>query len=328
MPGPQGQWGPPNWPPPVRPAPSVFPERPTGYVQFWRAPGIPAWLPIVATILMAVSFVALTTVIVLGALFVGGTPTLDELEAIAEGSLSPALVLANSVSIALVLPVGFLVARMLKQRPGYLSSVVGRFRWGFFWKATAVVSVVFLLYTAITFLSDDVEAMGLEVREHTWWLLVGLLLVTPFQAAAEEYLLRGYVLRTVGSWFAGPVPAVLVGGLINTLIFMSLHASLDPWLNLVYFTMGTVGTYLVWRTGGLEGAVAIHVVNNMIGMAILPFQDMAAQFDRSAGAGGPEVLFQVLATVIAGALIVWLARRENLARVGQVPPPEGRQLEG
>ncbi|AQP46566.1 hypothetical protein BW730_02435 [Tessaracoccus aquimaris] len=296
-----------------------MPVEPTSYQQFWRAPGIKTAVPIVATVLMGLVFVALSTIIVLAAIFAGGVPDEAALEALTQGSLSPTMVLANSISIALVLPMGFLVVRLMGQRPGYLSSVVGRFRWGFFFRCVGVTAAVFLVYSGISVLIDGVDSLGLGVRDYTWWLLIGLMLVTPFQAAAEEYLLRGFVLRTVGSWFAAPLTAALVGGLVNCLIFMGLHASTDLWLNLVYFSMGAVGTYLAWRTGGLEGAVAIHIVNNMIGMALLSFQDMEAQFDRAAGAGGPEVLLQIATTVAAGALILWVAKRQRIVTVG---PPE------
>lgn len=327
----QAGWGPPPGPGAAqnRPAPGsgraqepVLPVQQTRYPQFWRAPGLLPWMSIVATLLLGGAFIALSTVTVLVALSLDGFPTMEELEALTQGSLTPEVVFANSLGIALVLPCAFLIVRLCRQRPGFLSSVVGRFRWGFFWKAVGVTAAVFAVHTTVSILIDGPESLGLAVHDYTWWLLVGLMLVTPFQAAAEEYMLRGLVFRTVGSWFAAPMVAALVGGLVNTLIFMGLHASTDVWLNVVYFSMGAIGSWLVWRTGGLEGAVAIHVVNNMIGMAILPFQDMEAQFDRSSGVGGPELLLQVLTMLLAGLLIAWLAKRSGLAATGPVGAAE------
>lgn len=298
--------------------PSVLPETPTLYPQFWRAPGVKVWQPIIACVLMAVAFLTFTNLSVLVALFAGGIPSEADLDALLEGTLSPEMVFANSLGLALVLPFAFLIVRVTGQRPGYLSSVTGRFRWGFFAKAVGVTAAVFGMYTGLSSLLDGSESADLAVRPYTWWLLVAMMLVTPFQAALEEYLLRGFVLRTVGSWFAGPVTAAVVGGVVNSLIFTALHASGDLWLNLVYFTMGAIASLLVWRTGGLEGAVAIHIVNNMIGMAILPFQDLEGAFDRSAGVGGPEVLLQILVLGISAALILWLARRDAVATTGPV----------
>ena len=315
-----------GWGPPLQPLPrtpyrlSPLPEPGTTYPQFWRSMGINKGVPVAATVLMGVAFLVLTTVVVLVTLFAGPDP-MGALDGVLEGTLTPTLVLANSVAIALVLPLAFVIVRLMRQRPGFLSSVTGRFRWGLFWRFLGVTAAVYVAYTAVSVLIDGVDSLGLALRDYSWWLLVGLMLVTPFQAAAEEYLLRGYVLRTVGSWFSEPTVAVLVGGLVNSAIFAALHASSDLWLNLVYFSMGAIGTYLALRTGGLEGAVAIHVVNNMIGMAFLPFQDMASQFDRTSGVGGPWVLLQVVTFAVAAALIVLVARRSGAEVVG--PPLAG-----
>ncbi|SHI53787.1 hypothetical protein SAMN02745244_00553 [Tessaracoccus bendigoensis DSM 12906] len=309
-------WAPPTYPPPdanIRRSP--LPGEPTSYPQFWR----PATrgLPIAASLLMGAIFLVVTTVVVAVAILASGT---DDLTAIVAGEFTPGVVLANSVAIALVLPFSFLVARITGQRPGYLSSVVGRFRWGFFWKCVAVAAAVLLVYMGVPILFTGVGDLGLAVRDYSWWLLIGLLLVTPFQAAAEEYLLRGFVYRTVGSWFAAPMVAAVVGGLVNSLIFAAIHLSTDPWLNLTYFSIGAIASYLVWRTGGLEAAVALHIVNNMIGMGLLPFQDLATQFDRSAGAAGAEVLLQLLAFAVSAWLIVLVAKRSRVARLGPERP--------
>lgn len=306
------------WPQPQWQRPPVLPGSGTRYPQFWRAPGIKPFLPIVATLLMGVAFIATSTVAGLAGLLAGGMPSAEKLQELSQGKLTPHLVLANSVGIALVLACAFLIVRLIGQPPGYLSSVVGRFRWGFFWRCIGIAAVGFTIYTGLSILMDGVDSLGLEVHDYSWWLLIGLLLVTPFQAAAEEYLLRGFVFRTVGSWFAGPTLAAVVGGLVNSAIFASLHVSTDIWLNVVYFSMGAIASYLVWRTGGLEGAVAIHIVNNMIGMSLLAFQDMEAQFDRSAGVGSPLVLVQVLTFGLVAWGIVVAARRGSVDSTGPV----------
>ena len=63
-------------------------------------------------------------------------------------------------------------------------------------------------------------------------------------------------------------------------------------------------------------AVAIHVANNMIGMAFVPFQDLGTVMDRSAGVGSPVVLLQFAAAAVAVAIIVWLSGRWGVARTG------------
>ena len=70
--------------------------------------------------------------------------------------------------------------------------------------------------------------------------------------------------------------------------------------------------FLTWRTGGIEAAVGIHVANNMIGMALVPFQDFSDIFERAAGTGSPLLLIQLAMLVVATVVIEIVARRSKL----------------
>lgn len=326
------QWGPPQWEPPAPPspqwvprAPSVLPEQPTSYPQFWRAPALTLWRPLVGTLLLAVAFLVASTVVTIAALGIEvltGAVDPDAVFAVLErGEVTPGLVLGNSIAIGLMLPASLLVARLVRQPPRFLHSVVGRFRWRWF-AVCAAASLGALLLTfggELLLVPGSGEALDLQIHPYTWWLLVGLLLVTPFQAAAEEYMLRGVVLRTVGSWFRHPMAALVFGTAVNAGIFMLLHGAADPWLNLVYLVMGVLLSWITWRTGGLEAAVAFHIVNNMVAFSIVPFQDVAGLFDRSAGVAGPVVLIQLVAVVLVVLVMDRLARRQGLAQHGPAP---------
>ena len=101
---------------------------------------------------------------------------------------------------------------------------------------------------------------------------------------------------------------------MSTATFVLLHASDDAWLNLSYVGFGLVGCWLVWRTGGLEAAIAMHVVNNLTSEMVMPFIDFSGLFDRSAGTGDASVLIQLALMAGAAALITWLAKRRGLVR--------------
>jgi len=57
----------------------------------------------------------------------------------------------------------------------------------------------------------------------------------------------------------------------------------------------------------------MHVVNNLLSEAFLPFSDISGLFDRSSGAGGPDVLIGMAVIAVATALIIWQARRRGIA---------------
>jgi membrane protease YdiL (CAAX protease family) len=94
--------------------------------------------------------------------------------------------------------------------------------------------------------------------------LAVILVTVPLQALGEEILFRGYLMQLFGSivrneWFAIVATA---------LVFAVFHGTQNPWLFGSRFVFGMIAGILVWRTGGLEAAVAIHIINNLVVFAM------------------------------------------------------------
>ncbi|MDO5676777.1 MAG: CPBP family intramembrane metalloprotease [Propionibacteriaceae bacterium] len=297
----------------------TLPAEPTGYHQFWRAPGVPLWRALLVAVLSMAAYWIVTSVASMVAMSVevaSGAIDAEQLRATLEGGgFSPGIVLGNSLGLGVLLPIILLIALLARQPLGFLHSVAGRFRWRWFFVCLGLAGLGLGLAFVWKVLAAG-AAEGLRIQPFSWWLLAGLMLVTPFQAAAEEYLFRGVFFRTVASWFRRPAVALIVGTLVNTALFTAMHAAEDLWLNVFYVTLAAVLSYLTWRTGGIEAAVAVHVVNNMIGFAVVPFQDLSSVFDRSAGVGGPTVAAGIIALVVVGVLIDLAARRSSTQRLG------------
>jgi membrane protease YdiL (CAAX protease family) len=85
-----------------------------------------------------------------------------------------------------------------------------------------------------------------------------------------------------------------------------------------------VCSILVWKTGGLEAGIALHVVNNLVGEVTIPFGGLDTMFDREAGAAGPEILIQVFFTLLLAAALLVVARR---LRIPQSAAPGATQPE-
>lgn len=312
--------GPPGYPGPVLPAPQPpnpalitgLPVEERSYSGFYRAPRWRWWKPILAVLLTVVLFLVFSLVFTVAGLIADGVDLAglaadpDNLE------IGPGLFLANNLALAMSIPTAMLVQWLFTgQRPGWLSSVQGRFRWGWFGTCVAVTLPLWIalmvVQTLLTGLPPEVR-----VRPYTVVMIVGILLTTPFQAAGEEYLMRGLEQRLVASYFRSDVVGFVAGALVSSLTFTALHGAADPWLNAFYFVFGGLASWLTWRTGGLEAAVAIHVVNNVVQEAMLPFIDFSGMFDRSVGAGDWTVLINVVVLAGATALLLWLGRRRGL----------------
>lgn len=302
------------WAPPVPTVPPVLPVVPREYHEFYRTPRLRWWRPLVALLMFAGIWIVAVLATSIAALvydLAAGNLVWEELAA-GQIEITPMLFLANNVGLALAIPSAWAAHRaVFGQRIGWLSSITGRLRWGLLGRfaliALAFYVVMFGVELAISGIPED-----LSVRPETWFLLVSILLTTPLQSAGEEVAMRGIMARAIGSWFPARRVGLVVSTVATSLVFMALHGAGDPWLNGYYLWFGAVASVLVWKTGGLEAPIALHVVNNLIGLSLVPFTGLDGIFDREAGVGSPLILVQAALLTAAAAAMLWQARRSAL----------------
>lgn len=280
------------------------------YPQVLRSQNYRWWRPLVS---LAVGVLLAGVVVVWFAVIhsmvedIGGPATANALE---EG---PGGFAFGNVLIAMAIPVAMLaVATGFLRHPGWLASVELRMRWGWLARCTAVLTVWAVLATGMWIMIDGAPGTG---GDDIALLIVLCLLTTPLQAAGEEYLVRGWLSQSIAAWFARPVPGAVVAGLFSATVFAFMHGSQNVWLFADRFAFGLVASYLVWRTGGLEAAIALHAVGN-IG-AIIP-AILAGTLDETlliTEAPAGEVALDVVSMLVAAAVVVWLARRRRIRRL-------------
>jgi len=304
-----GQW---YAPIPIDPAlVTALPVEERSYPFFLRAPRWRWWKPLLAALL--VTLVAGICMIVppLIGMVADGTD-FAEVARTQKLELGPWGFLGNNVGIALLIPVAMLFQwAFFGQRPKWLSSVQGGFRWGWFGRCVAVILPLWVVTLAVEYALTGLPP-DLRVRPYTALLVVGILLTTPFQSAGEEYLMRGLEQRLVASYFRVEIVGWVAATIVSSLTFMALHGAADPWLNLYYFSFGVAGSWIGWKTGGLEASVAIHVVNNLVSEAFMPWTDFSGMFNREVGTADPTVLIQVGVLAAAVVALRWLARRSHV----------------
>ncbi len=289
-----------------------LPVAPRAYHDFYRAPRFRWWHSLVALVVFAGAWGAAVLAAAIAAVLyelLSGSATAEEL---ARGLVTPGLFLANNVGIALAIPLAVATQRIVfGQRAGWLFSIQGRLRWGLLGRFLLVATVVHLAILAAWLAANGVPD-GLGIRPETWFLLGVVLLTTPLQAAGEEVAFRGLAARAVGSWFDAPRTGLVVSTAATAAVFTLVHAAGDLWLNLFYLCLAVGASVLTWRAGGLEAAVALHVVANLTTMLFLPFLGLQGVFDRGQGAGGAEALTQAAAVLLTTAALLWLSRRLHL----------------
>ena len=307
----------------VVPAPvSALPTEPVPYHQMLRGPRFRWWKPIVTLLLalaigiplLMLSFVPL---VVMG-LFTGAEDF--GLSGLDVEDLSPTAFVVVNLSLIVLIPLSGLTIWIVHQvRPRYLSSVAGGIRWRWLARCALIVLPLWLIYLVLGLL----VAPPASPRPDDWLaLLVIVLVMTPFQAAGEEYFFRGWLMQNVGAWFARPIVGLVVSVAVSTVAFSAAHGSPDPWI------LGSIGCLAVasgiaaYRTGGLEAGIAMHAVNNMLAFgAVLAFGGWEEAFVGADTSGTPAVLIlSVLVHGIALALVLWQAKRHGIQSRYQPQP--------
>ncbi|MFY1669332.1 CPBP family intramembrane glutamic endopeptidase [Plantactinospora sp. WMMB334] len=235
--------------------------------------------------------------------------------------------------IAAALPFVLLAARWVQARPaGTVSSVLGRLRWRWLGICllVAVPTVLLLLGGSLGLLAltggmdEGGTGDGGTVGGWPGWAgflgaLALLLLLAPLQAAAEEYVFRGWLMQVVGAYLRTPWPAIA----LQAVLFSAAHGWGTRW---GFAELAFVGGLLGWlsiRTGGLEAAVGLHVVNNLIALGGAAALGELAAEETAADAPWEMLVVSVLVHLGYAVVVLGLARRRRLPTAAPEPtPPE------
>lgn len=293
--------------------------RETPQYAWWKLP-VAGLLSVVAYFFASGALIA-TAVLLMYAVGVDGGDRISEWfdEAGSVNVDQPEFFALDMLGLAVMIPVLLVAVLITGPRPiGYLTSVAGRMRWGWLGHTSVLAVVVFgggiggLVALSYWIDPDSVQSPD-PFGGRVLLMLVLVLALTPFQAAAEEYVFRGYLMQLVGSWtrFAW-IPVV-----VTVPIFAIGHAY-NIWGLIDVGLFGLMAAVLVIRTGGLEAAIAAHAFNNI---TILAFESLGML--RSSDGGGPlDLVPTVVINLVFLALVERSVRRRGIVRTRPaIPPP-------
>lgn len=270
-----------------------------------------AMLAISVIVVVPLLLVIVFTIAVIAA----GEPVADTMTTITDTTdVTPLGLLFVNLGLAAAIPVTWLLTRVVHgMAPRWLASVRPRLRWGWFAACLGLAVVSLIATLVVSALLPDQggsEATG-ELNAFTSttrdFLLV-VLLLTPLQAAGEEYAFRGYLAQAVGGVFRAPWVAVVV----PSVLFALAHGAQDAPIFFDRLAFGLVAGTLVFLTGGLEAGIAMHVLNNWLAFGLaLAYGDMSSALNPSGGTWWsiPVTLTQSLSYL---GLCTWVARRRGL----------------
>jgi hypothetical protein len=294
------------------------------YVGRWGPTGW--WRPLagllVGVLLMLVAQFVLLIVFLLFFLVDGGDVQ-DRLDALSDTThVTPSLLAYLNLSLAAAIPVAlFLTWAFHRMSPGWICSIAGRLRWRWM---LVTFGLAFIALIATVIVGNFVPAAGDPADSsgglNSWTdttrdFVIVILLLTPLQAAGEEFAFRGYLTQAFGGLFApfGPWVSRSAAVLFSAVLFALAHGAQDPPVFFDRLAFGLVAGILVIATGGLEAGIAMHVLNNFLAYGFaLAFSDMTSALNPTGGSWWtlPTTLTQSL--VYLG-LSIWAARRMGIS---------------
>lgn len=162
---------------------------------------------------------------------------------------------ASFFIVVLFIPVLYLASRITNER-AFTTFTSSRGGWN--WRIFTKSSLVSFICISIPIIVMDLMMGRLRPFEFTIFTLILTIILVPLQCVAEEYVFRGLIMQTLGSWIKVPIIAVI----IQTLIFTWLH----PY-NLLgqisIFIMGLIYGLAAYYFKGLEVSSAMHILNNL-----------------------------------------------------------------
>lgn len=301
------------------------------YPQLLRTPQRVWWKPLLGLCLATFTLILSAVAIVFAVSSVGALLGVDD--PFSDDALSPDLpmgLLANNLAIAMILPSVLLAVLVVhRERPGWLSSVVGRMRWGLLARFFGIALVVVLVFFAATFALPSVGVGDLDPppASRLAALLAVIALTTPVQSAAEEFGFRGYLTQAIGSLLARPGVGTVVAALATSTLFALGHGTQDPWLFSDRLAFGLVMCWLAWRTGGLEAPIALHAANNLVSLGYSAVEGTLSESLSASSVDWEYVVLDLAMMLVFAVLVHRLADRWQLT-VRRVAPVPGAQAAG
>jgi len=236
-----------------------------------------------------------------------GQPNFEDYRSRALAYELPDGILASHLGIAGLLLCVLLIQRYWHGRKGgWVMSVQPGGRWRYLLICLVLAAV---LLNIVMWLMRGGN-MAWQAAQPDWMIYLVLILITsPLQAAAEEFFFRGYLQQAIGS-LAG---RAWVGVACSSLVFAIFHGDQNVALFAHRLGFGLIAGTLVWATGGLEAAIAVHVANNVFAFGYALFTGGVATLKATSAISWEAACSDLASFAVFGALAWWIGRRMHVA---------------
>ena len=161
----------------------------------------------------------------------------------------------TDLGVIIMLPSLYIAVKIVKDRPfsSYASSR-GGWNYKLYFKSLVIPFIIMILFEGIS-----VAFNGAEGTSHfSIGFFIACLILVPLQCIAEEYVFRGLIMQTFGSWLNIPVLAVV----LQSIVFGIMHGY-NSLGNISIVISGLLMGILAWKSNGIEVSSAMHTANNL-----------------------------------------------------------------
>ncbi|MBA3798902.1 MAG: CPBP family intramembrane metalloprotease [Geodermatophilaceae bacterium] len=262
------------------------------------------WRPVLGLLALVGSYLVAAVIVTFAFLAAGLQVDLTQLDDLTD----PAVLALANASLIVAIPAVWLAWVVHTERFGWSASVRGRIRWRLLWRyglvALAVLGGGILISVVVG--GGIGPTTGFDGREFGL-LLVVVVLSTPLQSAAEEYFFRGYASQAISAWIPSRTTGAILAAVITATLFSLAHAPGDWFTFLDRFAFGLAASGVVWLTGGLEAAIALHAANNVVIFLVVGALGGATSSDIQTGSGTAALIVGL--DVLVMGLYVWLVAK-------------------
>lgn len=130
---------------------------------------------------------------------------------------------------------------------------IRKWNWGIYIKAFIITLIVYGVISLYPILTSQVK-----ITNNLPIVILLLCIILPLlQGFAEEYLCRGLLMQSFGSWFKIPIVAII----LQAAIFALMH-NYQIYAFISVLCTGLLYGLITWYGQGLESSSAMHAVNN------------------------------------------------------------------
>ncbi|MEW2525394.1 CPBP family intramembrane glutamic endopeptidase [Streptomyces sp. NPDC047071] len=208
------------------------------------------------------------------------------------------------------------VHRFGRRPVGTVSSVTGGLRWGWLLRCAMVALPVMAAQLGLLLVwTWDADSSPSPQQGFPGWPMLVLSLVVlwaliPFQAAAEEYVFRGWLVQLTGRVTRSQWPGIALA----SLLFALAHGFGEATGFALLFYSAMWWGWLVIRTGGLEAVIALHTANNALAMGLAAALGELADDGTAADAPWQALVLELVFTPLYCLTMARLADRRALNR--------------